>query len=148
MSTDEINRIINDYIKNTARLLPDGFETEDLLEDLRIHIHESLSDKIRERPRDDPKHLIREVLDNLGSPEEIAIQYSHEQIQEPNSKDPTSKWTKYIMRITATVLVVVLTSWLASIVTEGVVNFNVAVITLLFFAVLEWFVRTKQTKDA
>jgi hypothetical protein len=50
--------------------------------------------------------------------------------------------------LTLVVLVVVLASWVASVITEGAVDFIFAVVVLLAFAVLEWLVRTQQTKDA
>ncbi|MGY5863050.1 MAG: hypothetical protein RTV41_00455 [Candidatus Thorarchaeota archaeon] len=145
---DDVEKIIADHIKKTGSLLPDGFETEDLLEDLRVHIHQSYSDKLSRRPGEDPKLLIREVLDELGTPEDIAEQYGKEQIEEPDERDSTDKWIQYAMRLTAIILVVVLASWIASTLTEGVVDFNLAVVTLLALAVLEWYVRTQQTKDA
>ena len=145
---DEVEKIIQDHIKRTGSLLPDGFETEDLLEDLRAHIDQSYSDKLSQKPDEDPKLLIREVLDALGTPEEIADQYGKEQIEEEEEKDATDKWIRYAMRMTAVILVVVIASWVASILTEGVVDFNLAVITLLALAVLESYVRSQQTKDA
>ena len=54
MSDDEIKRIINDYIKRVSRLLPDNFETEDLLEELKAHISEGLEHKMETRPSEDP----------------------------------------------------------------------------------------------
>ena len=148
MKEDEIDRIVEDHIKKTARLLPDGFETDDLLDDLRSHINEASSDKVMSRPSEDPLHLIREVLDDLGTPEEIADQYSKEQIEESDSINSADRWIQNTMRLMAAILVVVLASWFASIVTEGLVDFNVAVVVLLFLTVLEWYVRTQQTKDA
>ncbi|MFW9794631.1 MAG: hypothetical protein ACFFEE_10035 [Candidatus Thorarchaeota archaeon] len=148
MIKGEIERIIENYIKQTSRLLPDGFETDDLLEDLRSHIDEAFSDKVKSRPSEDQLTLVREVLNELGTPEEIADQYGQEQFEELDSKTTTDKWIRNAMRLTATILVVVITSWFASVMTEGLVNFNVAVIALLFLTMLEWYVRSQQTKDA
>lgn len=148
MSDDEIGSIIDDYIKKTSRLLPDSFETDDLLDDLRSHIRESFSDKVQKRPSEDPFRLIREVLEDLGTPEEIARQYGIEQIEEPDSRNSVDKWIYNTMRLVVAILVVVLASWIASTITEGLVDFNIAVIMLLMFAVLEWYIRTQQTKDA
>lgn len=148
MSNDEIERIIEDHIKKIGRLLPDGFERDDLLDDLRSHIHESLSEKVQRRPDDDPLGLIREVIEELGTPEEIAEEYGKEQIEKPDERDSADRWIYYTMRLAVAILVVVLASWVVSMVTEGLVDFNFAVITLLAFAVLEWYVRTQQTKDA
>ncbi|MHA2024535.1 MAG: hypothetical protein ACW98U_01445 [Candidatus Thorarchaeota archaeon] len=145
---DDVKNIIEAHIKKTGSLLPDGFETEDLLEDLRAHIHQSYSDKLAKKPGEDPKLLIREVLDELGTPEEISEQYGKEQIEESDEGSTTDKWIRFSMRVTAIILVVVLASWVASTLTEGVVDFNLAVVTLLALAILEWYVRTQQTKDA
>ena len=148
MSDDEIGSIIDDYIKKISRLLPDSFETDDLIDDLRSHIRESFSDKVQKRPSEDPFRLIREVLEDLGTPEDIARQYGNEQIEEPDSRNSVDKWIYYTMRLVVAILVVVLASWIASTITEGLVDFNIAVIMLLMFAVLEWYIRTQQTKDA
>ncbi len=148
MSDDEIEHTIDDHIKKTARLLPDSFETDDLLDDLRSHIRESFSEKVHKRPDEDPLCLIIEVLDDLGTPEEIAEQYGIEQIETPDTRNTSDKWIYYTMRLMASILVVVLASWIASTITEGLVDFNFAVIMLLAFAVFEWYVRTQQTKEA
>jgi uncharacterized membrane protein len=103
---------------------------------------------VHKRPDEDPLRLIIEVLDDLGTPEEIAEQYGIEQIETPDTRNTSDKWIYYTMRLMASILVVVLASWIASTVTEGLVDFNFAVIMLLAFAVLEWYVRTQQTKDA
>jgi uncharacterized membrane protein len=148
MSSDEINRVIEEHMKKIAKLLPDSFETEDLLVDLRNHIYESYNDKVRMNPDEDKQHLIREVLEALGTPEEIAEEYGKVEVEEEEKKNTAEKWIYYIMRLTLVVLVVVLASWVASVITEGAVDFMLAVVVLLAFAVLEWLLRTQQTKDA
>ena len=148
MMNDDVDRVISEYMKKIAKLLPDGFETEDLLEDLRAHIDESFNEKVRRNPDGNKKILIFEVLEELGSPEEIADQYGMEHEDDEEMKSTADLWIYYTMRLTLAVLVVVLASWVASIVTEGTVDFMLAVVVLLFFAVLEWLIRTQQTKDA
>lgn len=148
MMNDDVDRVISEYMKKIAKLLPDGFETEDLLEDLRAHIDESFIEKVRRNPDGNKKILISEVLEELGSPEEIADQYGMEHEDDEEKKSTADLWIYYTMRLTLAVLVVVLASWVASIVTEGTVDFMLAVVVLLFFAVLEWLIRTQQTKDA
>ena len=148
MSNDEINRVIENHIKKIAKLLPDSFETEDLLEDLKSHIYESYNDKVLKHPDDDKMHLITGVLDNLGTPEEIAEEYGKEQVDEEEKKPTADRWIYYTMRLMLAVLVVVLASWVASVITEGAVDFMLAVVVLLAFAVLEWIIRAQQTKDA
>jgi len=148
MSNDEVNRIIEEYLKKIAKLLPDGFETEDLLEDLRSHIDESYNNKVQNNPEGDKLDLIREVLDALGTPEEIAEEYGVVEAEEDEKENRSERWIYYTMRLTLVVLVVVVASWAASVITEGAVDFVFAVVVLLAFAVLEWLVRAQQTKDA
>ncbi len=148
MSRDEIGRVVENYFKKIAKLLPDSFETEDLLEDLKSHIYESYNEKVQKNPDDDKLLLIREVLDVLGTPEEIAEEYGKEQVETEEEQNTVDRWTYYTMRLTLAILVVVLASWIASVVTEGSVDFMFAVVVLLAFAVLEWVIRTQQTKDA
>lgn len=148
MSNDEVNRIIREHLKKIAKLLPDSFETEDLLEDLKSHIDESYNDKVQNNPKEDKLDLIREVLDALGTPEEIAEEYGFAEVEEDEKESKAERWIYYAMRLTLVVLVVVVASWVASVITEGAIDFVLAVVVLLAFAVLEWLVRTQQTKDA
>jgi uncharacterized membrane protein len=148
MSETEINQAVEEHLKKTAKLLPDSFETEDLLEDLRSHIYEAYSDKVQRNPAENKLKIIREVLNTIGTPEEIAEEYGKEQFDEEEKTSTADRWIYYIMRLTLAILVVVLASWVVSIVTEGAVEFMFAVVVLLAFAVIEWVVRTQQTKDA
>ncbi|MBY8996495.1 MAG: hypothetical protein KGD60_02095 [Candidatus Thorarchaeota archaeon] len=148
MSDNEVDRTIENHMKKIAKLLPNSFETEDLLEDLRSHIYESYNEKVQKSPDDDKMHLITEVLEALGTPEEIAEEYGKVQVNEEEKKSTPDRWIYYTMRLMLAILVVVLASWVVSIVTEGAVDFMFAVVVLLAFAVLEWLVRTQQTKDA
>jgi len=148
MSDDEINRLIENYMKKIAKLLPDGFETEDLLDDLKSHIYESYNEKVQKNPNDDKMHLLTGVLEDLGTPEEIAEEYGKEQIEEEERKSIADRWIYYTMRLMLAILVVVLASWIVSVVTEGVVDFMLAVVVLMAFAVIEWLIRAQQTKDA
>jgi len=147
MSDDEIGRAIENHIKKIAKLLPDNFESEDLLEDLRSHIFEAYSDKVQRNPSRDKLVLISEVIDELGTPEEIAGEYVREQGEE-EKKEAADRYIYYTMRLMVAVLVVVLSSWIASIITEGAVDFMLAVVVLLAFAFLESIIRAQQTKDA
>ena len=147
MSREQIDRDVENYIRKIAKLLPDGFETEDLLEDLRAHIYESFNEKAQKEPNENKQRLITEVIEDLGTPEEIAEEYGKEKLveEERSSKD---RWIYYTMRLTIAILVVVLASWVASVMSEGAIDFTLAVVVLLAFAVLEWIIKTQQTKDA
>ena len=148
MSDEEIKRIVEDYIKRTARLLPDNFETEDLLEDLKSHIYEGLEYKKQTRPSESSVILLQEVLEELGTPEDIAEEYGKEQILEEDSDKKDDRFQYYVIRLVAAFIVAVLAAWVVSIVTEGVVDFYFAVVVLMAFAVIEWFVRAKQAGES
>jgi len=148
VSDDEIKQIVEEFIKRTSRLLPDNFETEDLLEDLKSHIYEGFKHKQQIRPSESPIVLVQEILNELGTPEEIAEEYEQEQAQDVQTEKDDSRFEYYIVRLVAAFVVAVLAAWIVSIVTEGAVEFYFAVIVLMGFAIIEWFVRAKQTGEA
>lgn len=145
MSDNEAKRTIDDYIKRIARLLPDNFETEDLLEDLKSHIYEGLDNKMKSRSTEKEIILLQEVLDELGAPEEIAEEYGQERAQEPESETSEYRLQYYVIRLVTAFIVAVLAAWIVSIITEGAVDFYLAVVVLMAFAVIEWFLRAKQS---
>ncbi|MHA3963531.1 MAG: HAAS signaling domain-containing protein, partial [Candidatus Thorarchaeota archaeon SMTZ1-45] len=138
MSDNEINHAIEKYMKRVTKLLPDSFETEDLIEDLKSHIYESFNEKIKKNPSDDRIGVITQVLEELGTPEEIADEYGREQTEKEEEKSKSDRWIYLTMRLMLVILVVVITSWIASILTEGSVDFMLAVAVLLTFGVFEW----------
>jgi uncharacterized membrane protein len=147
MSDDKIQQVVEQYIKRTRRKLPESFETEDLLEDLRVHIQESLSDKIQNRPSEDSLILLDEVLSNLGTPEEIAEEFGVATTK-PDEIEGSKPRRDLVLRLFAAVIVVVFASAIASAVTGGQVDFLMAVVVLLFFAIAEWYLRAWQISDA
>ena len=147
MSDEEVKQIVEEFIKRTSGLLPDNFETEDLLEDLKSHIYEGLKHKQQIRPSESPDVLVQEILKELGTPEEIAEEYGQEQVPEVDTEDD-DRFQYYIVRFVAALIVAVLAAWIVSIVTEGAVEFYFAVIVLMGFAVIEWFVRANQTGES
>lgn len=148
MIDEEVKQIVEEFIKKTSRLLPDNFETEDLLEDLKSHIYEGFKHKQQIRPSESPDLLVQEILKELGTPEEIAKEYVQEKVQDVHTEKDDSRFEYYIVRLIAAFVVAVLAAWIVSIVTEGAVEFYFAVIVLMGFAVIEWFVRAKQTGES
>lgn len=144
MISGETERMIEDFIKKTSRLLPDNFAAEDLMADLRSHIYEALNNKIRSNPDESQSNLIQEVLDDVGTPEEIAEEYAIEQVHEPEQAGNSGRIRYYAIRLVAALIVVVLAAWIVSTITDGAVDFTLAVVVLMVFAVIEWFVRAKQ----
>ncbi|TFG98797.1 hypothetical protein E4H12_04985 [Candidatus Thorarchaeota archaeon] len=145
MSDKEIESIIDDYIRRTSRLLPGNFETEDLLGDLKSHIYDGLAHKKQIRPSESSLVLIQEVLKELGTPEEIAEEYGMEQTKVEDPENDNDRFQYYVVRLVAAFIAAVLAAWVVSVVTEGAVDFYFAVVVLMTFAVIEWFVRAKQT---
>jgi uncharacterized membrane protein len=144
MIDGETERIIEEYIKKTSRLLPDSFAAEDLISDLRSHIYEALSDKTRDNPTESQANLILGVLNEVGSPEDIAEEFALEQVLETEQSGNDNRFQYYVIRLVAAFFVAVIAAWIVSIITHGAVDFFFAVIVLMFFAVIEWFVRAKQ----
>lgn len=148
MSDAEIKRIIDDYLRKISRLLPDNFETEDLLDDIKSHIYEGLSHKEEMKSSESSVVLIHEVLEELGTPEEIAEEYGKEQVQVEEPGRDNDRFQYYVVRLVAAFIVAVLAAWIVSVVTEGAVDFYFAVVVLMAFAVVEWFVRAKQSGES
>ena len=148
MSDKEIQQIIEDYIRRASRLLPDNFETEDLLDEIRSHIYEGLKYKQQTRSSESPKILLQEILAELGTPEEIAEEYGKEQEIDVDSEKEDDRFQYYVVRLVAAFIVAVVAAWIVSVVTEGAIDFYFAVVVLMTFAVIEWFVRAKQTGES
>jgi uncharacterized membrane protein len=141
---NETEKVIEDYIKRTSRLLPNSFSAEDLVTDLRSHIYEAMNDKIRNNPSEKQSTLIQEVLDDVGTPEDIAEEFMIEQGHKIDSSGRENRFQYYVIRLVAAFVVVVIASWIVSTITYGAVDFYLAVVVLMVFAVIEWFVRAKQ----
>jgi len=148
MINGETEKIIEDYIKKTSRLLPDSFAAEDLIADLRSHIYEALTDKIRNNPTESHTNLVRDVLDEVGTPEEIAEEFALEEVEETEQSSNDDRFQYYVIRLVAAFVVAVLAAWIVSTITEGAVDFFFAVVVLMAFAVIEWFVRAKQIGES
>ncbi|MFW9843328.1 MAG: hypothetical protein ACFFEV_02005 [Candidatus Thorarchaeota archaeon] len=147
MSEEEVGRIVDDYIKKASRLLPDNFETEDLLDDLKSHIYEGLGYKQEIRPSESSVILVQEVLEELGTPEEIAEEYGKERVLDSEDEDKEDRFEYYAIRLIAAIVVAVIAALIVSSITD-VIDFASAFFILVAFAVIEWFVRAKQTGES
>ncbi|MHA1903825.1 MAG: HAAS signaling domain-containing protein [Candidatus Thorarchaeota archaeon] len=148
MSKEEAEKIIEDYINKTRRVLPSSFETEDLLDDLRTHILDSLQDKIAQSPSEEIVVLVREVLDHLGAPEEIAKEYTEVGVADSEDSDNGKQWSRKLLRLVAAIIISVIAAVIVSYVTEGAIDFLTALITLVLFAIAEWFLRAWQIDES
>jgi uncharacterized membrane protein len=148
MIDGESERKIEEYIKKTSRLLPDGFAAEDLIADLRSHIYEALADKIRTNPTESQANLILDVLNEVGTPEDIAKEFELERVVETEQLSNNDRFQYYAIRLIAAFIVAILAAWIVSTATQGAVDFFLAVVVLMTFAVIEWFVRAKQIGES
>ena len=148
MITDrEVERAIDDYLEKVRKVLPDSFETDDLVEDLREHIIDSFEDKRVQNPSETSFAIISTVLLELGEPDEIARGYSLETTSGTESEGRGASRFYFLIRLFVAIAVVILAAWIASLVTEGALNFGYTVAILLVFVVAEWFIRAWQAGE-
>ncbi|MDF1537867.1 MAG: hypothetical protein P1Q69_03085 [Candidatus Thorarchaeota archaeon] len=144
MTYDEADRVISDYLKSVARKLPDSFETDDMLDEIRAHILESLRDKALKNPKQERLVLAKEVLDNLGDPEDIAAEWGKAQEFEEEEQDQDSNIVRAVLKQTLALVVIVVAAWFVSTIPNSIVDFWSALIILLVFFVAEYFLRSWQ----
>jgi len=147
MNTNEVEALIEDFLKRTRKALPPGKDSEDLLEDLRAHISDSLADKARTQPSASRATLVKEVLEELGDPEDIAYEFGQARVTAAKPKPTKARVLRIVGRLLVAVVVVFLAAAFVSNMTGGSVNFWNAVFVLLILAVAEWFLRGWQTES-
>lgn len=144
----EAERAIKEYLRRIEQLLPPGFETEDLIEDLREHILQSFSSKMEGRPSENPVVLVHEIFEDLGDPEDIA----EEQLQSgPKDEVIDEKRTKgmYVLgRLVFAVIVVIVAAAFVAFYTAGEMDFGFTLAVLLVFVIAEWYVRAWQAGES
>ncbi len=145
MINPDVDKAVDEFLEKVGKHLPEGFETEDLLQELRDHIREGLLDKMRAHPDRDQMELLEEVLQDVGTPEMIAEEYSHSGVQEEKTES-TSKMRFFGIRLIAFIIVGVPAAWYVSNVVQSI-DFLSALVILLVFAVLESVLRLWQTEE-
>jgi len=148
MNMREIAQIVEDYLKSVGRVLPSGFETEDMLEELEIHIDEAFQDKVQKRPQASKIDLLREVLNNLGEPKEIAEEFTRTGIHLQEQEENRKRIFRLVMRFIINMVVVVAASWFVSNLPDAGIPFYWAFSVLLVFGLFEWFIRAWQIREA
>jgi uncharacterized membrane protein len=144
MTENDVNREIDNYLAEVSRVLPDSFETDDLIEDIRTHILESLQDKKEQHPDADRLSLLHEVLNALGNPEEIAVEWGKAQTTGEEEENRRSGLYRTIVRQAFAILVVIAAAYFISVLPNTIVDFWTALIILMVFVVAEYFLRTWQ----
>jgi hypothetical protein len=136
MSHDDLEPFIEEYIEKTRNALPEGFDTEDFLENLRMHITDLLREKKQKRPAEDSKVLLEEVFDELGSPEKAKEKVLTLQVDYPPQSEKRSP--EFILAVRGVVSGAVVI--IASIIMHYTVNwdFLTTLILLSIIVVIEW----------
>ena len=148
MSMREIAQIVEDYLKSVGRVLPSGFETEDMLEELEIHIDEAFQEKVQKRPQASKVDLLREVLNDLGEPKEIAEEFKRTGIHLQEQEEYNKRVYQLVVRLIINMVVVVVASWFVSSLPDAGISFYWALGVLLVFGLFEWFIRVWQIREA
>ncbi len=147
MSKTESDRMIEEYLKNVRSQLPDTFETDDLVEDLRVHIYDSLNDKLSRHPDEDKLHLTHEVLEDLGEPQIIADEFERTHRMEEQGFDKLQV-IKSVLRYLISAVVVIIAAWFVSSIPGTNIDFWSALIILFVFVFAESLIRRWQKEDS
>ena len=134
-------------MKRIEHLLPSGFETEDLIEDLREHILQSYRSKILERPSEKPTVLVDEILEELGAPEDIAEEQSKSKPLDEEPDEKRSRGMHILGRLVLAVIVVIIAAAFVAFYTGGEMDFGFTLAVLLVFVIAEWYVRAWQAGE-
>jgi len=148
MSLREIAQIVEDYLKSVGRVLPSGFETEDMLEELEIHINEAFQDKIQKRPLANKTDLLREVLNDLGEPKEIAEEFKRTGVLLQEQEEDERRVFWLVMRFIINMALVAAAAWFVSSLPDAGISFYWALAVFLVFGLAEWFIRAWQMREA
>ena len=144
MRYDELEPFIEEYIEKARNVLPEGFETEDFLEDLKTRIIDLLDTKILDKPTEDPKLLLYEVFEELGSPENMKEKIHEPQIDHPTKENKRSPEFTLAIRgiVSGGVVIIVATimyytaNW----------DFFTTLVLLSIIVVIEWVIKAWEMK--
>ncbi|MHA1771654.1 MAG: HAAS signaling domain-containing protein [Candidatus Thorarchaeota archaeon] len=146
MIEKETESAIDAFLEKVGKNLPDNFETEDLLQDLKEHIIEALNEKMQSMPDRSQKELLGNVLGEMGTPEEIAEEISQARPTEEQEKEK-SKVRYFTLRSIAFIIVSIPAAWYISQVVESI-DFTTTFLVLFIFTILEGIIRNWQAKES
>ncbi len=148
MSDLQIEEMIEQYLKSVRRALPDSLDSIGLIDELREHIHEALSEKVTERPEESPLSLLHEVLDETGQPIEIA--HAFEQSIAMRSPENIYRRALFaVLRLVVVVGFILLVAWYiygASTNPPSGLDFPTVVVVLLILTLFEYVLRSWQSR--
>ena len=148
MSDAVVEKMIHDYLERIRRKMPDSFETDDLLDDLKIHILESLENKVAQNPEVDKIKLVQEILANLGDPAIIAAEFDKSSTPDSEVEGSKDSMIGTIVRYLFTGVIVVAAAWFVSSLENSIIDFWTALIVLLVFVAAEGALRTWQKGES
>ncbi|MFW9953495.1 MAG: hypothetical protein ACFFD3_03000, partial [Candidatus Thorarchaeota archaeon] len=148
MSNNEVSRLVENYLKKVERVLPDSFETDDLIDEIRAHIMESLQNRIDSNPSEGRLELLKEVLDSLGEPEEIAAEWGKAQSLDEEDEEKENRFLRTVLKQFLSGVVVVFAAWFVSSLPNSIVDFWTALIVLMIFVIAEYFLRSWQKSES
>jgi AcrR family transcriptional regulator len=144
----EAERAIKEYLRRIEQLLPPGFETEDLIEDLREHILQSFASKMEVQPSERPVVIVHEILEDLGNPEDIAEEQLQSGPQEAVLDEKRTKGMYVLGRLVFAVILVIIAAAFVAFYTGGEMDFGFTLAVLLVFVIAEWYVRAWQAGES
>jgi hypothetical protein len=145
MVNNELEPIITDYIEKTRSVLPDGFETDDFLDELKVHIVDLLKKKIHDRPTENPRVLLLEVFEELGPPESVRESF-REPVHVPPSIKGNGRSPELTLAIRAAVsaIVVLIAAIILYYIAEW--DFLATVMLLSVIVVAEWIFKAWEVR--
>ena len=148
MNDAAVEKMIYDYLEKIRRKMPDTFETDDLLDDLKIHILESLENKVAQNPEEDKTRLTQEVLESLGDPATIAAEFDISSTLDSEVEGSKGSMIGTIVRYLITVVIVIAAAWFVSSLENSIIDFWTALIVLLVFVAAEGALRAWQKGES
>jgi uncharacterized membrane protein len=145
---EEVEKTIVDYLRRVEQLLPSGFETEDLIEDLREHILQSFDSKMKNRPSENQGLIVDEILEDLGNPEDIAEEQLQSGAKEEVVDEKRMKGMYVLGRLIFAVIVVIVAAAFVAFYTQGEMDFGFTLAVLLVFVIAEWYIRAWQAGES
>ena len=98
MSHDELKPFIDEYIEKVRKILPEGFETDDFLDTLRVQIIDLLNEKILQNPMKDSKELLFNVFEELGPLEKFKEKFIEPKVAKRNNEMKRSLESMLVIR--------------------------------------------------
>ena len=91
---------------------------------------------------------MREVLNDLGGPKEIAEEFERTGVLLQEKEEDERRVFWLAVRFIINMVVVVAASWFVSNLPDAEISFYWALVVFLVFGLAEWFIRARQMREA